>query len=93
MYPILLEGDTVLVKKQSDFENGNIVVALINGNEATIKKARKLEDGLKLIPFNREINPETQEPYCEDKTFTKKEIKDIPVKIIGVVKKLIERDL
>lgn len=93
MFPVLIEGDIILVKKQSDFENGNVVVALINGNEATIKKARKLDDGLKLIPYNREINPDTQEPYYEDRTFTKKEIKDTPVKIIGVVKKLVERDL
>ena len=84
MYPILFEGDIVLVKKQSDFENGNIVVALINGDEATIKKGKKAENSILLQPFNNNYEP---------LIFTNEEIKKLPVKIISIVKKLIERDL
>ena len=39
MVPEIYEGDIAIVKKQNDFENGDYVVALINGDEATIKKA------------------------------------------------------
>lgn len=38
MFPDLKENDVVIIKKQSDFENGDIIVAIINGDEATIKK-------------------------------------------------------
>ena len=41
MFPVLVENDIVIIKKQSDFETGDIVVAIINGNEATIKKGKK----------------------------------------------------
>ena len=42
----ILDGDLVLVKKQNTAENGDIVVALINGDEATIKKAKKNDAGI-----------------------------------------------
>lgn len=43
MAPILIENDIVIVRKQDDFENGDIIVAIINGNEATIKKGKKVK--------------------------------------------------
>lgn len=79
MSPILIENDIVIVNKQDDFENGNIVVALINGDQATIKKAKKGENGILLQPLNTNYEP---------LIFTKEEMKSIPVKIIGVVKQL-----
>lgn len=79
MAPSLIENDIVIVNKQDDFENGNIVVALINGDQATIKKAKKSENGILLQPLNTSYEP---------LIFTKEEMKNIPVKIIGVVKQL-----
>lgn len=79
MSPSLIENDIVIVKKQNDFENGNIVVAIINGNEATIKRGKKSETGILLQPLNT-----TYEPLI----FTNEEIKNIPVLIVGVVKQL-----
>lgn len=79
MSPVLIEGDIVVVKKQNDFENGDIVVALINGDEATIKKAKKSDSSILLQPFNNNY-----EPFI----FTYEEMKSIPVKIIGTVKQL-----
>lgn len=93
MFEVLWENDIVAVKKQDFATDGNIAVVLINGDEATVKKIKILENGLKLIPLNRRINPETQEPYFEDITFTKEEIETKPVKIIGIVKQIIERKL
>lgn len=76
MVPEIYENDIAIVRKQYDFENGDYVVALINGDEATIKKAVKTEDGIELIAVN---------PYYPKRFFDKKEIKEMPVKIIGVV--------
>ena len=92
MLDVLWDGDIVAVKKQDYAENGDIAVVLINGDEATVKKIKLLDSGIKLIPFNRRINPETEEPYYEDIFYTKEDVETKPVKIIGVVKQLIERN-
>lgn len=79
MFPVLIEDDIVVIKKQNDFENGNIVVALINGDEATIKKGKKSDAGILLQPFNNSYEP---------LIFTFKEMETIPVTIVGIVKQL-----
>lgn len=80
MEPLFDDGDIVIVHKQDDFENGENCVVLINGNEATVKKVYKGTTGIKLQAVN---------PYYPPKIFTEEEIKDLPVKIIGVVEKSI----
>lgn len=79
MFPVFIENDTVVVRKQDDFENGDIIVALINGEEATVKKGKKSDNSILLQPLNTNYEP---------LIFTKEEMKTIPVKIIGIVKKL-----
>lgn len=79
MSPVLIEDDIVIIKKQNDFENGDIVVAIINGNEATIKKGKKSDSSILLQPLNSAYEP---------LIFTKEEMKTIPVTIIGIVKQL-----
>lgn len=79
MSPILIEDDIVIVKKQDDFETGDIVVAIINGDEATIKKGKKTDNSILLQPLNNNYEP---------LIFTNDEMKTIPVKIIGIVKQL-----
>ena len=79
MSPTFIEDDIVVIKKQDDFKNGEIVIILIDGEEATIKKAYKTETGLELRAIN---------PYYPPRTFSNEDIKKIPVKIIGVVKLL-----
>lgn len=76
MEPIIYEKDIAIVKKQEEFENGDIVVALINGDEATIKRAYKNERGIVLQPAN---------PMIEPLKFEKEQIVNLPVKIIGIV--------
>lgn len=79
MFPVLIEDDIVIIKKQNDFENGDIVVAIINGDEATIKKGKKSEVGILLQPLNNSYEP---------LIFTYNEMKNIPVIIVGIVKQL-----
>lgn len=76
MEPLIYEKDIAIVKKQNDFDNGDIVVALINGDEATIKRAYKTDSGLILQPANNAIEP---------LIFSKDDIETIPVRISGIV--------
>ena len=79
MSPVLIQDDIVVIKKQNDFENGDIVVAIINGNEATIKKGKKTDSSITLQPLN---------PSYDPLVFTYDEVKSIPVTIVGIVKQL-----
>ena len=51
------DGDTILVKQQSTAENGQKVVALINNNEATLKKFYKEKGCIRLQPANKNLKP------------------------------------
>lgn len=79
MSPVLIQDDIVVIKKQNDFENGDIVVAIVNGNEATIKKGKKTDSSITLQPLNTAYDP---------LVFTYDEVKSIPVTIVGIVKQL-----
>lgn len=80
MEPLFDDGDIVIVHKQDDFNNGDNCVVLINGDEATVKKVYKGTTGIELKAVN---------PYYPPRIFTEEEIKDLPIKIIGVVEKSI----
>lgn len=58
MYPKLLDGDYILVHRQTSVDSGSVAVVIYNGNEATVKKVRYKsgEDWVELIP----VNPEYQ---------------------------------
>lgn len=77
MLPLLSEGDLVIVHDQDDVESGQTAVILINGEEATVKKVVKTNEGVELHSMN---------PYYPVKKFTYEDMKSIPVKIIGRVK-------
>lgn len=77
MSPLFDEGDYVIVRKtDGEFNNNDIGIVLINGDEATIKKVVKTDDGIELHAFN---------PYYPVKKFSIKEIKNLPITVMGVV--------
>lgn len=76
MEPLFSDGDIAIVHKQDDFDSGNTCIILVNGDEATIKKVVKMDDGIDLIAMN---------PYYPVRHFTKNEMNEIPVKLIGKV--------
>lgn len=76
MEPLFSDGDIAIVHKQDDFESGNTCIVLINGDEATVKKVVRMEDGIDLIAMN---------PYYPVRHFSNEDMKKIPVKIIGKV--------
>lgn len=79
MEPRMVEGDVVIVRKQEDAESGDTIVVLVNGDDATVKKLKKMPDGIMLIPNN---------PAFEPLYYSAKEINELPVRIIGKVVEL-----
>ncbi len=53
----ILNGDSVIVKKQSTANNGEIVVAMTEENEATIKRFFKENGHYRLQPENDSMSP------------------------------------
>jgi repressor LexA len=48
----ILEGDTIIVRKCEDANNGDIVVALVDEEEATLKRLRRRGDSIALEAAN-----------------------------------------
>ena len=57
MEPKIHTGDLVLIRKQNCAEDGQIVAARVNGDEATLKRYKKQGDTVLLLPENPEYNP------------------------------------
>lgn len=51
------DGDIIIVEKREWAENGQSVVALINGEQVTLKKFYIEADGIRLQPANPEMEP------------------------------------
>lgn len=79
MEPRMYEGDIVIVRKQDDAESGEIVIAMVNGNDATCKRLTKYSSGIALTSLNSKYEP---------MMFTNQEIIEKPVRIIGKVVEL-----
>lgn len=79
MLPDLHNGDIVIVRQQDDAENGDTVIATVNGNDAVCKRLRKYSDGILLLSNNSNYEP---------MEFSNKDIIDMPVKILGKVVEL-----
>lgn len=48
----ILDGDFVIVRQQPSAETGEIVAALVGGEEATVKRLRKRDGVVELVPEN-----------------------------------------
>lgn len=53
----ILDGDQILVQKQSDAKNGDIVVALVGEDSATVKTFYKEDGHIRLQPENDTMDP------------------------------------
>lgn len=70
----ILEGDVVYIRKQASVENGEIAVVYLGDNEVTLKRVIFDEDKMILQPENERYEP---------MIFTKKEIDEHGIKILG----------
>ena len=55
------DGDFVIVERRESAENGEVVVALIDGADATLKKIYRDRTKVRLQPANRDLRPMTFE--------------------------------
>ncbi len=76
MEPRIVAGDVVIVKIQPTAETGDVVIAMVNGDDACCKRFIKHDEGITLQSFNPSYTP---------MFFTKKEIESLPVTIVGKV--------
>lgn len=53
----IFDSDTVIVREQPVVDNGEIGVAIVNGNEATLKRIYKEKNGVRLQPANKNYKP------------------------------------
>lgn len=80
MEPRICNGDVVIVKQQSDVDTGDVAIVLVNGDEATVKEVKKLDTGIMLIGWNTAV--------YSPRFYSAKDIKSLPVRIIGKVVEL-----
>lgn len=57
MYPMFMEGDTIIVRQQPDCESGQVCAVRVNGDDATLKKVIKQGVTTVLQPLNPEYEP------------------------------------
>lgn len=79
MEPKMSKGDVVIVRLQSDVDNGDIAIILINGGDATCKKVQKTPDGILLMSLNTSYAP---------MFYSNRQIEELPVKVLGKVVEL-----
>lgn len=80
MFPDILDGDIVIIHKTPVCESGSVAVVYINGYDATLKQVKFGIDGsITLTPRNPNYPPRTYSP---------KEVAELPVMIAGVVVEL-----
>ncbi len=79
MEPRFSVGDTVIIRRQSDVDNGQIAVIITGDDEATLKRVVKQNEGLFLMSLN---------PAYDPIFFTWQEVYDLPVIILGRVVEL-----
>ncbi len=76
MEPRIYDGDIVLVRKQSEAESGQIVIATVNGDDATCKRYIKHESSIVLASLNSKYPP---------MIFSYEDVINKPIGIYGVV--------
>lgn len=75
MEPLIRYGEIVIVRKQDEYNDGDIVIALINGDEGVCKLLEYRDNGGICL---RSLNPEYQ-----PMVFTREQIENLPVRIMG----------
>lgn len=73
----ILDGDYVVIRRQPDARDGEIIAALVDGEEATVKRLRRENGKVVLIPENDALEPMVFEDGVE-----------IIGKVVSVLRKL-----
>lgn len=83
MYPKYQENDIVIFEQTEDYTiaNKKDCAVMVNGFDATFKNVTITESGITLVPLNLN-NSENYQPTF----YNEKQVKDLPVKIIGIAR-------
>jgi repressor LexA len=73
----IFDGDTVLIRKGDTATNGDIVVALVDNEEATLKRIRKKGDSIALEAAN---------PAYETRIFGPDRV-NVQGRLVGLIRK------
>lgn len=76
MSPRIQDGDIIIVDEESDWEDGDIILATVNGNDGTCKRIRKYADSIALLSLN---------PAYDPMIFSAEQVQTLPVEIKGKV--------
>jgi len=80
----IFDGDTVVLRKQEYAHNGQTVVAIIDDNQATLKKLYRENNRIRLQPANPELFPLYRQEV---------EVRGVVVKIIRSLDYPVEREI
>ena len=58
----ILDGDTVIIERTEHASNGDIVVALVEGMEVTLKRLRRKGESVALEPANQNYETRIYRP-------------------------------
>ena len=59
----ILDGDLVVLQRKGEYRNGDRVVALLDGEEVTLKEFRRDPKGIWLVPHNPDLKPKHYAPH------------------------------
>lgn len=79
MSPRMEEGDVIIVQKQQWCNSGDIVVVRVNGEDATVKKVVKQDNGILLVAYNSSYPPIF---------YSNEQMRSLPVEYLGKVVEL-----
>lgn len=79
MSPDIKDQDIVVVRKQDYADDGEIVVAVVNGDEGFCKR---------LVIYDNSVGLVSNNPAYKPMIFSKEEVENLPVRIMGVVVEL-----
>lgn len=79
MSPLIDDGSKILIRMQDSVDSGQIAVALIDGEEAVVKKIQYGDDWIELISIN---------PYYPPRRFEGEEV--LRVRPVGLVKQIMK---
>lgn len=83
MYPVLLDGDYVKVRLQTETSPTDLTAIKVNGDEVTCKYVEVTENGVWLRAENTEV--------YKDRFYSVQEVLSLPVSIVGKVVELKRR--
>lgn len=76
MEPNIINNDIIIIRLTDDIDSGKIGVFMVNGDEATCKRIKKMPSGIMLCSTNPKYDP---------MYFSNKEVSTLPVRVLGEV--------